>query len=95
MESSSGSCQLSTTAAETDFLKELIAFQLDLKGIACSKGSACQSGSGKGSHVLSEILNDNDMNKPSIRFSFSVYNTKKELDSVVSILKDLVNNTIS
>ena len=70
-------------------------FQLDLKGIACSKGSACQSGSGKGSHVLSEILNDNDMNKPSIRFSFSVYNTKKELDSVVSILKDLVNNTIS
>ena len=70
-------------------------FQLDLKGIACSKGSACQSGSGKGSHVLSEILNKDDLNKPSIRFSFSVYNTKKELDCVVSTLKDLVNESIS
>ena len=70
-------------------------FQLDLKGIACSKGSACQSGSGKGSHVLSQILNQNDMNKPSIRFSFSIYNTKKELDLVVLILKDLVNDTNS
>jgi cysteine desulfurase len=66
-----------------------------LKGIACSKGSACQSGSGKGSHVLSEILNKDDLNKPSIRFSFSVYNTKKELDCVVSTLKDLVNESIS
>ena len=70
-------------------------FQLDLKGIACSKGSACQSGSGKGSHVLSEILNQDDMNKPSIRFSFSIYNTKKELDLVVLILKDLVKDTNS
>lgn len=30
----------------------MLLFQLDLKGIACSKGSACQSGSDKGSHVL-------------------------------------------
>ena len=70
-------------------------FQLDLKGIACSKGSACQSGSGKGSHVLSQILQKDDMEKPSIRFSFSIYNTKQELDSVVGILKELVNETNS
>ncbi len=66
-------------------------FQLDLKGIACSKGSACQSGSDKGSHVLSQILDDEDMLKPSIRFSFSKYNTKGEVDYVIDILKELIN----
>lgn len=66
-------------------------FQLDLKGIACSKGSACQSGSDKGSHVLSQILDDADMLKPSIRFSFSKYNTKDEVDYVVDILKEFIN----
>ena len=34
---------------------DLIDFHLDLKGIACSKGSACQSGSSKGSHVIEEF----------------------------------------
>jgi cysteine desulfurase len=69
----------------------IVLFQLDLKGIACSKGSACQSGSSKGSHVLSEILSDEDMLKPSLRFSFSKYNTKEEIDYVVNVLKDVVN----
>ena len=32
---------------------QMLLFHLDLQGIACSKGSACQSGSSKGSHVLS------------------------------------------
>ncbi len=66
-------------------------FQLDLKGIACSKGSACQSGSDQGSHVLSQILDDADMLKPSIRFSFSKYNTKGEVDYVIDILKEFIN----
>ena len=65
-------------------------FQLDLKGIACSKGSACQSGSSQNSHVLSEILSKEDLQKPSIRFSFGIYNTKEEVDYVVNSLKDLV-----
>ncbi|WP_417291584.1 cysteine desulfurase family protein [Corallibacter sp.] len=64
-------------------------FQLDLKGIACSKGSACQSGSGKGSHVLMHILNEEDQQKPSVRFSFSKFNTKEEIDYVVSVLQEL------
>lgn len=70
----------------------MLLFQLDLKGIACSKGSACQSGSAKGSHVLSEILSDDDMAKPSIRFSFSIYNTKEEIDYVIDVLSEFVTH---
>lgn len=65
-------------------------FQLDLKGVACSKGSACQSGSSKGSHVLSQILDDKGLQKPSLRFSFSKYNTKEEVDYVIGVLKEFV-----
>ncbi len=65
----------------------MLLFQLDIKGIACSKGSACQSGSDLGSHVLSQILTPEEMKKPSIRFSFSHYTTKEELDYVINELK--------
>lgn len=68
----------------------MLLFHLDIKGIACSKGSACQSGSDKGSHVLSEILTEEDMNKPSLRFSFSIYNTKEEIDYTIGVLKEFM-----
>ncbi len=71
------------------FSKEIpmLLFNLDLKGIAVSGGSACQSGSNKGSHVLNSILNENDAQKTSVRFSFSKYNTKEEIDIVIDVLK--------
>lgn len=68
----------------------MLLFHLDIKGIACSKGSACQSGGSTGSHVLNEILNAEDLQKPSIRFSFSKYNTKEELDYTIGILKEFI-----
>jgi cysteine desulfurase len=68
----------------------LFQFQLDLKGIACSKGSACQSGSSIGSHVLNEVLSEENLKKPSVRFSFSCFNTTKEIDIVIEILKTLI-----
>lgn len=70
----------------------MLQFQLDLKGIACSKGSACQSGSNQQSHVLSAILSEDKLKQPSVRFSFSIFNTKEELDYVVDVLKDFVNS---
>ena len=70
----------------------LLEFNLDIKGIACSRGSACQSGSLKGSHVLNEILNDSDLEKPSIRFSFSKFNTIYEVDQVVDSLKSFIES---
>ncbi|MFK5981903.1 MAG: cysteine desulfurase family protein [Flavobacteriaceae bacterium] len=70
----------------------MLLFQLDLKGIACSKGSACQSGAVGGSHVLSEILSEEEINYPSMRFSFSTFNTKKEVDYIIEVLKEIINN---
>lgn len=63
---------------------QLLDFQLDLKGIACSKGSACQSGSNTGSHVLKEI--DTPKDYASLRFSFSSFNTPEEVDYVLETL---------
>ncbi|WP_421805161.1 cysteine desulfurase family protein [Flagellimonas sp.] len=70
----------------------MLLFHLDMKGIACSKGSACQSGSNQGSHVLNEILSGEELDKPSLRFSFSMYNTKEELDYTVEVLKEFANS---
>jgi cysteine desulfurase len=64
---------------------EMLLFNLDINGIAASGGSACSSGSNQGSHVLRAI--NADMERPSIRFSFSKYNTKEEIDFVVEKLK--------
>ena len=70
--------------------KTILNFKLDLAGISCSSGSACQSGSSQPSHVLSEMLSDDDMKKISLRFSFSKFNTIKEVNYVVEFLKNLV-----
>jgi cysteine desulfurase len=68
----------------------MLLFNLDLKGIAVSGGSACQSGSNKGSHVLNTILSEHDALKTSIRFSFSKFNTIEEIDYVIKNLKELL-----
>lgn len=64
----------------------MILFELDMKGIAVSRGSACQSGSVKPSHVLAEILPVGELKKPSLRISFNHKNTKAEIDYFVSCL---------
>ncbi|HLW15041.1 MAG TPA: cysteine desulfurase family protein [Flavobacteriaceae bacterium] len=66
----------------------LMLFQLDLKGIACSQGSACQSGGSSGSHVLRAILGEEVGSRSALRFSFSTYNTLAEVDYAVSVLKE-------
>ena len=66
---------------------DLLLFNLDLFGIACSGGSACSSGSSKLSHVISEV-NKND-NHVVVRFSFCKYNTLQEIDYVVEKLRYL------
>ncbi|MEI6021629.1 MAG: cysteine desulfurase family protein [Bacteroidota bacterium] len=66
---------------------EMILFNLDIAGIAASGGSACSSGSNQGSHVLRGL--GIEMERPSVRFSFSKFNTKEEIDFVVKKLVEL------
>jgi cysteine desulfurase len=65
---------------------EMLLFNLDIAGIATSGGSACSSGSDVGSHVLKQL--NFDQTRPSVRFSFSKYNTKEEVDYTISKLKN-------
>lgn len=65
----------------------MILFHLDMRGIAVSRGSACQSGSIRPSHVLAEILSDELIRKPSLRISLSHYNTKEDIDGLIEALK--------
>lgn len=63
---------------------DMLLFNLDISGISASGGSACSSGSDLGSHVLAEL--NRDPMRGAIRFSFSKYNTAKEVDYVVQQL---------
>lgn len=65
----------------------MLLFSMDLKGVACSGGSACSSGAVSGSHVLAGI--NSDISRPNIRFSFSRYTTKEEVDYALQVIKDM------
>jgi len=73
----------------SDDKTSMILFHLDIKGIAVSRGSACQSGSIRPSHVLAEILEESDLKKPSLRISFSHYNTKEDIDYLIEVLQTI------
>ncbi|MGB0979390.1 MAG: aminotransferase class V-fold PLP-dependent enzyme, partial [Croceimicrobium sp.] len=65
----------------------MLLFNLDLKGLAVSGGSACSSGSLQQSHVISS-LNPNHSD-PVIRFSFSALSTETEIKRALEILAEL------
>ena len=67
----------------------MILFHLDMRGIAVSRGSACQSGSIRPSHVLAEILSPEELKKPSLRISFSHFNTLDDIDLLIDGLKSM------
>lgn len=73
------------------FSHDMLLFSLDLSGVAVSGGSACQSGSNIGSHVLSELLlKSENKNRSSVRFSFSKLNTFKDIDVTIRLLKKFI-----
>ena len=72
------------------FKDALIGFELELKGIAVSQGSACSSGASKVSAVIESILTPEQIETTTpIRVSFSCYNTKEDIDALVGVLKNI------
>jgi cysteine desulfurase len=69
--------------------QDMLLFMLDLEGIACSGGSACTSGADSGSHVLSGIKTD--PTRQNVRFSFSRYTTKEEIDFTIEKVVKIIN----
>lgn len=65
----------------------MLLFNLDLKGISASGGSACSSGATQGSHVLAALYPQSK--RAAVRFSFSKYNTTEEIDFAVHELAEL------
>lgn len=68
-------------------MADMLLFNLDISGISASGGSACSSGTNIGSHVLNAI--GAKPHRPAVRFSFSKYNTKEEIDYVIGKIRDL------
>jgi cysteine desulfurase len=68
-------------------MADMLLFNLDIAGISASGGSACSSGTDIGSHVLAGI--GASPSRPAVRFSFSKYNTKEEVDYTVAKLREL------
>jgi cysteine desulfurase len=67
---------------------EMILFNLDIANICASGGSACTSGADQGSHVIRAI--NNNPNQVTVRFSFSKFNTRDEIDIVVDKLQTMI-----
>jgi len=58
----------------------------DVRGVAFSAGSACASGSGRPSHVLSAIGLDAAAARSSIRLGFGRYTTGEEIDRAFDLI---------
>jgi cysteine desulfurase len=72
---------------------EMLLLNLDIEGVSASGGSACTSGTEKGSHVLEAI--GADPGRKSVRFSFSHFNSKTEVDLLVEKLKKILPQAVN
>ncbi len=79
---------LSISVPGTD--SESLLMALDLQGVACSSGSACQSGSIQPSHVLSAMGVRADLANAAIRMSFGSLNTPADVDRVAELFPALI-----
>ncbi|WP_263411345.1 cysteine desulfurase family protein [Terriglobus tenax] len=69
---------------------EALVIAMDLKGVAVSGGSACQSGATDPSHVLLAMGLSPERSRASIRFSLSRTTTEEEIDAVLAVVPEVV-----
>jgi cysteine desulfurase len=69
---------------------EAVLMALDARGVCCSAGSACTTGSLYPSHVLKAMGLTDSQARSSLRFSFSHFNTAPETDEALAILKETI-----
>jgi cysteine desulfurase len=67
---------------------ESLLIELDMAGICVSGGSACSSSENNGSHVIRALQKSEDCTN--IRFSFSKFNNREEIDKVVAVMLDIL-----
>jgi cysteine desulfurase len=70
---------------------EALVIALDLKGLAVSGGSACQSGATEPSHVLTAMGLSEARARASVRFSLSRLTTPEEIDRALEIIPAAVD----
>ena len=66
---------------------ESLLYRLDMKGIACSTGSACMADSGTSSHVI-KALGKDEANLATVRLSLSRYTTEEEVEYAAKALRE-------
>jgi cysteine desulfurase len=69
---------------------ESLLMALDLRGVACSAGSACQSGSIEPSHVLAALGIGSDLETAAIRMSLGCLTTPECIERAADIFTKLV-----
>ena len=80
-----------TTNISFDYIEgEGFVIAMDLRGVACSTGAACSSGSLEPSHVLSAIGRSREQARSSIRFSLGHFNTPQDIDDTLEVLPRVV-----
>lgn len=62
----------------------------DLRGVACSTGAACSSGSLEPSHVLSALGLSKEQARSTIRFSLGRYNSEEDVDYALEVIPQVV-----
>lgn len=70
---------------------ESLLLALDLEGIYLSSGSACHSDSTEPSHVLKAIGVPEEYANGTLRISFGKYTTKKDIDFLISKIKEKID----
>jgi cysteine desulfurase len=82
-----------TSSVTFDFVEgEGFVIAADLRGLACSTGSACSSGSVEPSHVLTAIGLNRQQARSTVRFSLGRFNNEEDVDSALRVVPEVVEH---